>query len=78
MVECEAIKINPAHKVKRQKEDVRIDVFSYEQIRQLLSFYRRLKQREKSYLAYRDYMMIVLILDTGIRRGELISLKWSD
>lgn len=44
----------------------------------MLSFYRRIKQREKSYVAYRDYMMIVLILGTGIRRGEIINLKWSD
>lgn len=78
MVECEVLKKNPAHKVKRQKEDVKIDVFSDEQIRQMLNFYRRIKRREKSYVAYRDYMMIVLILGTGIRRGEIINLKWSD
>jgi integrase/recombinase XerD len=78
MVECEVIKNNPAKKVKRQKEDVKIDVFSDEQIRQMLNFYRRIKQREKSYVAYRDYMMIVTILGTGIRRGEIIKLQWSD
>lgn len=27
MVECEVIKSNPAHKVKLQKDDVKIDVF---------------------------------------------------
>ncbi|MFJ5750939.1 tyrosine-type recombinase/integrase [Peribacillus frigoritolerans] len=59
MVECEVIKNNPAKKVKKQKEDVKIDVFSDDQIRQMLNFYRRIKQREKSYVAYRDYMMIV-------------------
>ncbi|MEH7130704.1 tyrosine-type recombinase/integrase [Neobacillus drentensis] len=78
MVECEVIKINPAKRVKKQKEDVKIDVFSDEQIRQMLNFYRRIKQREKSYVAYRDYMMIVTILGTGIRRGEIINLQWSD
>lgn len=78
MVECEVIKSNPAKKVKRQKEDVKIDVFSDDQIRQMLNFYRRVKQREKSYVAYRDYMMIVTILGTGIRRGEIINLQWSD
>jgi len=78
MVECEAIKSNPAKRVKKQKEDVKIDVFSDDQIRQMLSYYRRIKQREKSYFAYRDYMMIVTILGTGIRRGEIINLQWSD
>jgi integrase/recombinase XerD len=78
MVECEVIKNNPAKKVKRQKEDVKIDVFSDEQIRQMLNFYRRIKQRDKSYVAYRDYMIIISILGTGIRRGEVINLQWSD
>ena len=78
MVECEVIKNNPAKKVKRQKDDVKIDVFSDEQIRQMLNFYRRIKQRDKSYVAYRDYMIIISILGTGIRRGEVINLQWSD
>jgi integrase/recombinase XerD len=78
MVECEVIKSNPAKRVKKQKEDVKIGVFSDDQIRQMLNFYRRIKQREKSYVAYQDYMMIVTILGTGIRRGEIINLQWSD
>ncbi|WP_311766276.1 tyrosine-type recombinase/integrase [Bacillus sp. S10C12M] len=78
MVECEVVKKNPALKVKRQKEDVKIDVFTDEQIKQKLNFYRRIRRREKQYFAYRDYMIIVLILGTGIRRGEIINLKWSD
>jgi len=78
MVECEVIKNNPAKKIKPQKDDIKIDIFTDEQIRQMLSFYRRIKQREKSYVAYRDYMMIVSILGTGIRRGEIINLQWSD
>jgi integrase/recombinase XerD len=78
LVECEVIKTNPAKKVKMQKDDVKIGVFSDDQIRQMLNFYRRIKQREKSYVAYRDYMIIVIILGTGIRRGEVINLQWSD
>lgn len=30
IVECEVINKSPAHKVKRQKEDVKIDVFTDE------------------------------------------------
>jgi integrase/recombinase XerD len=70
MVECEVIKNNPAKKVKMQKDDVKIDVFSDEQIRQMLNFYRRIKRCEKSYVAYRDNMIIVTILGNGIRRGK--------
>jgi integrase/recombinase XerD len=78
MIECEVIKNNPAKKVKRQIEDVKIEVFSDEQIAQMLSYYRRIKQREKSYYAYRDYMLIVTLLGTGIRRQEAVNLKWAD
>lgn len=78
MVECEVIKSSPAKKVKLLKDDVKVEVFSDEQINQMLNFYRRVKRRENSYCAYRDYMIIVVILGTGIRRGEIINLKWSD
>ena len=40
MVECEVVKTNPAKKVKMQKDDVKIDVFTDEQIRQMLNFYK--------------------------------------
>ncbi|WP_224930541.1 tyrosine-type recombinase/integrase [Bacillus safensis] len=81
MVECEVFgnnRNNPAKKIKPQKDDVKIDVFTDEQIKQMLNFYRRIKRREKSYVAYRDYIVIILILGTGIRRGEIINLQWSD
>ncbi|MGQ4668798.1 type I restriction-modification enzyme R subunit C-terminal domain-containing protein [Metabacillus halosaccharovorans] len=71
MVECEVIKKNPAHKVKRQKEDVKIDVFTDEQIRQMLSFYRRIKQREKDYVAYRDYESILNVNDLRSYRKKV-------
>lgn len=44
----------------------------------MLNSYRRIKQREKSYFTCRDYMVIVTILGTGIRRGEIINLRWLD
>lgn len=69
---------NVASKVKRQREEVKINVFSDMQIQQMLSYYRGLRRREKSYFAYRGYMLIVTFLGTGIRRTEIINLKWSD
>jgi integrase/recombinase XerD len=77
-VESEYINSNPAKKIKRLKEDVKINVFTDEQIQQMLAYYRRLKTRDKSYFAYRDYMLIVTLLGTGLRRSEIINLKWSD
>jgi len=77
-VEYEYIKKSPASRVKRQKENIRIEVFTDEQINQMLSYYRRLKQRDKSLYSYRDYTLIVFLLSTGFRKEETCNLKWSD
>lgn len=78
MLEEKMVKENVAKKVKRQKRDIKIDVFNDEQIRQMLSYYRGLRRREKSYFAYRGSMLILTFLGTGVRRTEIINLKWSD
>lgn len=78
MIECEVIKNNPAKKIQKAREDVRIDVFTDYHIKQMLNYYRRIKQREKTFYAYRDYSIIVVLLGTGLRQSELCSLKWTD
>ncbi|MFB7303560.1 tyrosine-type recombinase/integrase [Heyndrickxia sporothermodurans] len=78
MIECEVIEKNPATKIQRAKEDVRIDVFSDYHIKQMLNYYRRIKQREKAFYAYRDYSIIVILTGTGLRLSEMCSLKWTD
>lgn len=78
MVEEKIIQDNPAKKVKRLKEDVQINVFTDEQIYQMLAYYRGLRRRENTYFSYRGYLLIVVFLGTGIRRTECINLKWSD
>ncbi|TWD92512.1 integrase/recombinase XerD [Neobacillus bataviensis] len=72
------VKENIALKVKQQKEDVKVDVFTDEQIYQMLAYYRSLRRKEKTYFSYRGYMLILLLLGTGLRRKEVIQLKWSD
>ncbi|MDP4350248.1 tyrosine-type recombinase/integrase, partial [Escherichia coli] len=57
---------------------IKIDVFSDYHIKQMLNYYRRIKQREKAFYAYRDYSIIVTLLGTGLRLSELCSLKWDD
>lgn len=78
MVEIEVINKSPADKIQRAKEDIKIDVFTDYHIKQMLNYYRRIKQREKSFFAYRDYCIIVTLLSTGLRLSELCNLKWSD
>ena len=78
MIEIEVIDKNPADKIQKAKEDIKIDVFSDYHIKQMLNYYRRIKQREKAFYAYRDYSIIVTLLSTGLRLSELCSLKWND
>lgn len=78
MVNGEVIKSNPAKEVKKIKTDIKIEVFTEQQIKQMLSYYRRIKQREKSLFAYRDYTLIVTLLGTAMRLGEVSAFKWDD
>lgn len=78
MIECEVVEKNPASKIQKAKEDVRIDVFTDYHIKQMLNYYRRMKQRDKAFWAYRDHTIIVVLLGTGLRLSEMCNLKWSD
>lgn len=59
-------KNNPVHKVNYVRANVKIEVFSDEQIHEMLSYYRKLKTRDKSLYAYRDSTIIITLLGTGI------------
>jgi site-specific recombinase XerD len=71
-------KTNPAKRLGYAREDIKIEVFSDAQIKQMLSYYRKLKQRDKSLFAYRDYFLIIFLLGTACRLGETVNLRWSD
>ncbi|MGJ9383895.1 tyrosine-type recombinase/integrase [Salipaludibacillus sp. CF4.18] len=71
-------RFNPMNKIDKIKTDVKIEVFSDDQIQQMLAYYRRLKTRDKSFYAYRDYTMILSLLGTGMRVGELCNLAWHE
>lgn len=80
MVESDIIneKRNPMSKIEKVKTDTKIEVFSDNQLKQMLNYYRRLKGREHSFYAYRDYTLILTLLGSGMRLGELCNLKWKD
>ncbi|MCU5658257.1 tyrosine-type recombinase/integrase [Bacillus cereus] len=69
---------NPIRRMKLAREDTKIEVFQDEHIKQMLRYYRRLKTRNKSFYAYRDHTIIVFLLGTGSRLGELINIRWSE
>lgn len=73
----EFITVNPSKKVNYAKEDVIIPVFSDYHINQMLAYYRNIKQKDKSFYAFRDYVLIIFLLSTGARVGEASNLQWS-
>lgn len=69
-------KTNPTKTVKPVKAPTNVEVFTDQQIKQMLGYFQRMKGRDKTLYAYRDYAMIVVLLGTGMRLGELVSLRW--
>lgn len=71
-------KQNPIKRLPYVKEDIKIEAFSDYHINQMLGYYRRINNRNRTFHAYRDYTIIITLLGTGVRLGELINLKWND
>lgn len=71
-------KRNPCERIIKLKTDTKIAAFTDEQITQMINYYRRLRGRDKTYYAVRDYVIILTLLGTGVRIGELVSIRWTD
>jgi site-specific recombinase XerD len=71
-------KTNPAKRIPFAKEEIKIEVFTDAQIKQMLRYYQTLKFRDKSLYSYRDYFMIIFLLGSACRLGETVNLKWTD
>lgn len=69
---------NPAKQVGYVETDIQIDTFTDNHIKQMLTYFQRLMRRDKELYAYRDYAIILTLLGTGVRLGELINLRWRD
>ena len=78
LIENEFIEHNPCLKLKKQKTDERIEVFNDFHIRMMLRYLRRIKRADHEFTAYRNTVVIKILLGTGIRLGEMQGLKWSD
>lgn len=71
-------KTNPVAKISKLEEDIKIEVFTDQQVQQMLNYFAHLKYRDKSFFAMRDSAIIVTLIGTGMRLGELVNLKWND
>lgn len=65
---------NPAEKLNRKKAPARlIETFSEEQIRALLA-----APDKSRFVGLRDYVIMLLLIDTGIRLSELVNIQLAD
>ncbi|MBT2724806.1 tyrosine-type recombinase/integrase [Bacillus sp. ISL-46] len=65
---------NPAAGVKLQKEqNDTFEIFTDEDVIKILS-----APNKKMYTGFRDYVMMLVLIDTGLRIGELTSIKRGD
>ncbi|SKA88789.1 tyrosine-type recombinase/integrase [Sporosarcina newyorkensis] len=65
---------NPAHEVSTQKEDEHtFEIFTDEEVKILLN-----SPNQRTYTGFRDYVLMILVIDTGMRVTEMTSLKRFD
>lgn len=56
----------------------RIQAFTDEEVKEIISYLRRKKRKEDTFYAVRNYNVSLSLIGTGIRLGELVYLRWED
>ncbi|BBN98041.1 tyrosine-type recombinase/integrase [Sporolactobacillus terrae] len=64
--------------IKSLKQDENPKIVKTEDVRAALSYLRRIKRREDTFTARRNYAIIVFFVGTGLRIGEVERLNWAD
>jgi len=64
--------------IKAMRVDENPRIVRDEDIRKALSYLRRMKRREDSFYAVRNHTIIIFLIGTGLRAGELCALNWDD
>lgn len=68
------ISVNPTINIQKQKGiKVRIKPFEEDEVRALLA-----QPDKKSFVGFRDYTIMLVFLDTGVRLSELVNIKTTD
>lgn len=71
-------KENAPNKLEYLKIDDKIVVPTDQQIKEILSYFRRMKGRDKTFWSMRDSMVTITLISTGLRLSEMLSLRWQD
>ncbi|AMR05743.1 tyrosine-type recombinase/integrase [Bacillus thuringiensis] len=74
LVEVEYIQLNPFTKIKSLKEaQDNIEALSVDQLKTLLK-----QPNQRTYAGFRDYVLMMLLADTGMRISEALNLQQED
>ncbi|MEK1830877.1 tyrosine-type recombinase/integrase [Priestia megaterium] len=70
----ELVEVNPMDKVKLLRHDLDLtNCFTDEEVKEIL-----MQPNQKDFVGFRDFVAMNLLLDSGLRIGELINLRISD
>ena len=69
---------NPLKKIKFYKEGQRVRPLSTQELQRILSVADAISKAPKSPLQANFYNLCVLALNTGMRKSEILNLKWKD
>ncbi|WP_175990475.1 tyrosine-type recombinase/integrase [Bacillus sp. Marseille-Q1617] len=68
------IEVNPMNNIRLLRQDIDLtNCLTDEEVKEILR-----QPNQKDYVGYRDYVAIILLLDSGIRANELLSLRTTD
>ena len=71
-------KSNPMKRIKQIKEEIKIEVLSDNQVKMVLKHLDRQAIYNNRFIALRNRTIVIFLISTGVRRGELVNIKWSD
>jgi integrase/recombinase XerD len=68
------IEFNPMDNIRLLRQDIDLtNCFTEDEVKEVLQ-----QPNQRDYVGYRDYVAMILLLDSGIRANELLSLRSSD
>lgn len=79
-IEEDIVETNPFKAITKVREDSYTTAFTDKDVKMIISYLKRRCRLEKHFphIAKRNYYLFLTFISTGLRRGEVCNLKWSD